>query len=273
MNNIFLQRAAFLLSIGAITSVVNGLPAQAEMADTGLTQSVATENFVDSNTKLASEVAPISSDVAATPTPESVELNSTPLSEQQSNQSVKNQPVPGTSQTSAASLENQPVNNRATATKSDSSTVSQAELDPGRSTRSGSSYVGIGGNIGIGGDTALGDFGFAIMSKIGLTRNFSFRPAAIISGDADFLLPITFDFPIQAEPFDRISFAPYVGAGVLITTSEGSNIGALVTGGVDVPITDKFTATAGLNLGFNSDSVGVGVMLGVGYNFGAGFEF
>lgn len=184
-------------------------------------------------------------------------------------QSPKNQPIPGTANTSAVELSER----AATTAKLDDGAVSQAEVDPGRRTRSGSSYLGVGGNIGIGGDTGIGDFGFAIFSKIGLTERFAVRPAVVFSGDTDILLPLTYEFPVQAEPFERLSFAPYVGAGLIITTSDDSNLGALLTGGVDVPISDRFTATAGLNIGFNSDTVGVGLIIGVGYNFSEGFRF
>ncbi len=48
--------------------------------------------------------------------------------------------------------------------------VSQA-VNPGQPTRSGPSYIAVGGNIGFGGSTALGRGNFAITSKIGLTND------------------------------------------------------------------------------------------------------
>lgn len=188
---------------------------------------------------------------------------------------AKNQPMPGTTETSASVLLNQPAASQtpanSTGTRGKEQQVAQ-EVEPGRSTRSGSSYVGVGGNIGLTGDSGLGDSGFAVFSKIGLTRNFSVRPSVIFSNDTDFIIPVTFDFPIQAQPFQRINFAPYVGAGVLISTDGDSNIGLALTGGVDVPVSNQFTATAGLTAGF-ADSTSLGIMVGIGYNFGAGFRF
>jgi hypothetical protein len=278
VNKIIFQRAAFLISLTAIASVSNGLSARAETTETDIagastqlvvsqpSDSLNTQSLVDLNTQFVSDATP-------TQIPELEPLNPTAL--EAIPQEVKNQPIPGTAETSASALLQQPVTTPSSETtaKLDSPTVAQAELEPGRATRSGSSYIGIGGNIGIGGETALGDFGFTVFSKIGLSRRFSVRPAVVFSGDTDILLPLTFDFPIQAEPFERINLAPYAGAGVIITTNSDSNIGLLLSGGVDLPISEQFTATAGLNLGFNTDTVGVGIILGIGYNFGAGFRF
>ncbi|MBW4499594.1 MAG: hypothetical protein KME57_08495 [Scytonema hyalinum WJT4-NPBG1] len=140
------------------------------------------------------------------------------------------------------------------------------ELSPVRATPN---YVGIGGNIGFGGDTTLGESAFTVFSKIGLTNNFSFRPAVLLKDDAVFLLPVTFDYPVQSVTDfgeQRISFVPYVGVGAAISTSGDSTVGFLLTGGVDVPISPEFTATAGLNVGF-LDGTDVGLRFGIGYNF------
>ncbi|WP_269321124.1 hypothetical protein [Fischerella sp. PCC 9605] len=40
----------------------------------------------------------------------------------------------------------------------------------------------------------------------------------------------------------------------------------LLSGGLDVPLNDNFTATAGVNAAF-LDETDVGLMIGVGYNF------
>ncbi|QDL12786.1 hypothetical protein DP114_34145, partial (plasmid) [Brasilonema sennae CENA114] len=142
-----------------------------------------------------------------------------------------------------------------------------SDLLPVRGTRS---YIGIGPNIGFsGGDTALAEGAFTIFSKIGITRNFSFRPAAVFSDNAVFLLPVTFDFPVKrVTDFEeeQINFIPYVGAGAAISTSGDNSVGFLLTGGVDVPLSPEFTATAGLNFGF-LDQTDVGLMFGIGYNF------
>jgi hypothetical protein len=53
---------------------------------------------------------------------------------------------------------------------------------------------------------------------------------------------------------------------VLISTGDDDNFGFLISGGVDVPLSTNFTATAGLNVGF-VDGAEVGLLVGVGYTF------
>ncbi|HEY9674073.1 MAG TPA: hypothetical protein V6D11_21725, partial [Waterburya sp.] len=77
-------------------------------------------------------------------------------------------------------------------TTTPNTTTPITDVSPGRATRSGSSYIGIGGNIGLGtGDTALGEGSFAVISKIGLTRYFSVRPTVFIDDDPTILIPLT----------------------------------------------------------------------------------
>lgn len=145
-------------------------------------------------------------------------------------------------------------------------------IDPGRATRSGSSYVGVGGNIGIGsGDTALGEGSFAVISKIGLTRQFSVRPAVLFTDDVTILLPVTYDFSFGEGPTGDFGFtaAPFLGVGAAISTGDGGDVGFLLTGGIDVPISPQFTATASVNASVTGEAA-VGILVGVGYNF-AGF--
>jgi hypothetical protein len=142
------------------------------------------------------------------------------------------------------------------------------DVEPGRVTRSGPSYIGIGGNVGFGGDTALGDSAFTVYSKIGLTRNFSARPGVVIgANDPTVLVPVTVDFPIA--PISRdvdFAVAPFAGGGVAVSTGSDSVVRPMAVGGVDVPISDRFTATAQGNVAFFQDVEG-SVILGVGYNF------
>ena len=177
--------------------------------------------------------------------------------------------------TSAEALTNQPKLAQKPATASEKPQIlaqpaGGTTVKPGRATRSGPSYIGIGGNLGFGGDTALGDGSFAVISKIGLTNNFSVRPTVLFRDNLTILVPVTYDFVSQnaVEVSDDfvITAAPYVGAGVIISTGDDGNFGFLISGGVDVPISSNFTATAGLNVGF-VDGAEVGLLLGVGYTF------
>jgi len=139
----------------------------------------------------------------------------------------------------------------------------------GRATRGGRSYIGVGGNIGISGSSDLSDGNFAVITKLGVTRNFSFRPSAVIGSNPVVLLPITFDLtPKGVGDLGGRAFAisPFIGAGIAIDTGNGSDVGALVTGGIDVPLGSKLTLNGTVNAAFLNDT-DVGVTLGIGYNF------
>ncbi|MGF1540971.1 MAG: hypothetical protein ACFCU5_11060 [Pleurocapsa sp.] len=141
----------------------------------------------------------------------------------------------------------------------------QIEIEPGRRTRSGPSYFGLGGNIGIDGDTTIGESSFAVISKIGLTNNISFRPSALVEEDATFLFPLTVDFFSREFSDTEFRVAPYVGGGLSIATGDGDTVGIVVTGGLDIPVSSTLTANAAANVKF-IDSTDIGLLLGLGYN-------
>ncbi|MBF2009479.1 MAG: hypothetical protein IGS49_29655 [Chlorogloeopsis fritschii C42_A2020_084] len=80
-------------------------------------------------------------------------------------------PTPGTISTTASDLIPQPAK---PASKTSAAEVAQVDIDPGRTTRGGSSYIGIAGNVGLGGDSALSEGAFMVISKFGLTRTMAF---------------------------------------------------------------------------------------------------
>jgi hypothetical protein len=154
-------------------------------------------------------------------------------------------------------------------TTPDTTTPGIRDVTPGRATRSGSSYFGVGGNIGLGdGDTAIGEGSFAVISKIGLTRAFSVRPSALIGDSVTILLPVTYDLSFGEGPTGELGFtaAPFVGAGAAISTSDDASVDLLLTGGIDVPLSPQLTGTASVNASVTGN-VAVGVLLGIGYNF------
>ncbi|HAA32780.1 MAG TPA: hypothetical protein DCE56_40035 [Cyanobacteria bacterium UBA8553] len=178
-------------------------------------------------------------------------------------------PIPGTLATSAALLTapSQTSSQPKASSNRANSTVAQTEIQPGQATRGGRSYIGIGGNIGFG-DTGIGSGAFVINSKIGLTSFISVRPAILFGDDVNFLIPVTYDFTIESDdPFAPVPFAPFVGGGVVISSADDNNIGFLLTGGVDVPLSREFVANATLNIGFLESSTDVGLTVGVGYTF------
>lgn len=202
----------------------------------------------------------------AEPIPRQNEINNDQQSNKQSiaetNSATKTTNSPNLPQhSSAADLNSESTNSQALK-------ISQSnfEIEPGTATRSGSSYIGIGGNIGLSGDTSVGNGAFAVISKVGLTDYLSARPSALIEDDAMFLLPVTFDFSGDEVPNADFRIAPYLGGGLAISTGRDDTIGALIAGGLDVPLSSEFTANAGANVSFIDDT-DVGLLLGVGYNF------
>ena len=293
MNKTFFRPVSYLLGSIALTSIVSTLPARAEtpnaqrerqdasVAAIGIAQSDSLDAAIAGNAP-PENVADAEYFLQATPErlQQSDRLqarevaNNAPSTTSVAPPEGSTKPTPGTVGTSA-SLLRAPARSSDTPVPSENASeetepaVAQVDIEPGRTTRGGSSYIGIGGNIGLTGDTALGDGSFVINGKLGLTRVISFRPAAFISGDATFILPVTYDFIIQRaeDPFDPVPFAPFVGGGLAISTDEDDNFGFVLTGGIDVPISPEFIANASLNVGFLEDTTDVGLLIGVGYTF------
>ncbi|MBD1833925.1 hypothetical protein H6F61_14830 [Cyanobacteria bacterium FACHB-472] len=299
MNTNFFKQVSFLLGLTALCVLGGGLSAQAETPDaitdmeTAVTvdsEPVAVEAATDpaaiplteSNPAVAALGVQIATESTASVLPqdssqekvinENADATAVPSMRDRSAANatgtaadlVANKPFPDASTSAAALTQPQQTSSE---TRSQNK-VAQTDIELGRATRSGRSYIGAGVNIGFGGDTALGDGSFAIISKIGLSNTLSVRPSVLIGDDATFLIPVTYDFNIrQTDPFETLRFAPYVGGGVTISTGDDSTIGFLATGGVDVPLSREFTATAALNVGFQDDEIPVGLMVGVGYTF------
>ncbi|MGA9378177.1 MAG: hypothetical protein WBV73_05360 [Phormidium sp.] len=258
-RNAFLYVAAIASGLSVSLTTVNGLPAQAETIDnnspTSQQQNVNSSIF-NQNITLTPEPTSTSPTAVAL----DVESEATELAEIPPTTEAKQQPFPGTAETSASVLLEQP--------QTKGQVAQFQDVEPGRSTRTGRSYIGIGGNLGVAGGPAVGDLGFTVFAKIGLSRDFSARPALIFGDDFDILLPITYDFRIENTPL-----LPFIGGGLLITTASG-NVGGLITAGLDFPISSQFTATGRLNVGFTTKDAALGFMFGLGYNFGpAGFGF
>lgn len=180
-------------------------------------------------------------------------------------------PVPGTTATSAAALTTPRAPQLAPAPKTSAADeVAQIDVDPGTPTFGGNSYIGIAGNIGLDGNSALGNTSFMVISKVGLTTRIAVRPSVAIESDPVFLIPVTYDFRLR--PVDaftqRLPIAPYVGGGIAFSTGDNSEVGPMLTAGADLPITSRFTATAAVNAAF-LDETDIGILVGIGYNFSA----
>jgi len=255
VNTKLIKQTSIVIGIATIAVLAGGLSAQAQTSDSDPTQDtkVSTSAAALRNEPVNSTVAQVDpaypSTQPTTPTPEQTYPST--------------QPTTPTTEPPATTPETTP-------TQTTPTQQTPGAIEPGRATRGGSSYVGVGGNIGLGGgDTALGIGNFTVISKIGFTEAVSARPAVVFGDNTTFLIPITYDFTVQptgAATEAISSFVPYVGGGLAIATGDNSDVGPMVTAGADVPIGDRVTANAGVNVGF-FDSTSVGLTIGVGYNF------
>ena len=267
VNTIILRKSGFWLSNLAAIAILGttGLPSIAQTADT--LDTLGSQQLSETSTAESPNSQQLPTETENLTAPEQF-----PNAATQETASRIVTPVPGTVQTTAAAFATQ--NSESTPTESTSQpgakTVAQADIDPGRPTRGGRSYIGLAGNIGLSGsDSALGDGNFAVISKVGLTNAISARPAVVLGDNTTILLPLTYDFSFQqvADPFSEpLPIAPYVGVGAAIKTGDNSEAAFLLSGGIDVPLTSQFTGTIGVNAGF-FENTDIGLLVGVGYNF------
>ena len=261
MNSVFFKRASLLLTLTTLSVFASGLSAQAQTNNSNferkdnkvLTSASVLKSGTGTNVAQVEPTAPDN----ATPTTPGTDGTYTPTTPD--TQSVPPTTTPETTPTTPTQ-ETQPTE----------STFGD-DVEAGRATRGGSSYIGVAGNIGLGGgETALGEGNFSVISKIGFTNAVSVRPSVVIGDNTTILIPVTYDFSVRPTGVDAeaiSTFAPYIGAGIGIATGDNSDVAPMLTAGVDVPIASQFTATAAVNAGF-FDSTSVGLAIGVGYNFG-----
>jgi hypothetical protein len=142
---------------------------------------------------------------------------------------------------------------------------------PIESFQSPNSYIGIGGAIGLNGNTtSLGSGGLTVVSKLRFTDNLSLHDATVLFGReaATSMIILSADFPIRNSE-GRTIVAPFIGGGAQLRYAEGLFLSPAVSGGVDIPMSSNFTGTVRLNAGFPSNrSADVGLIVGAGYTFG-----
>ncbi|MEA5504490.1 hypothetical protein VB735_15465 [Halotia wernerae UHCC 0503] len=278
MNTIFFRKGVLLPSLAAVAVLGTGLSATAQTVDQTnnqqLTESSAT---VTPSTDLSAELKANSQNFSTETTTHNNQALVSDVTALQQFPSATTQetgdriltPVPGTVATSSMALVPEYAEPTSSTSQLSAPQVAQADIDLGRPTRGGSSYIGVAGNIGIsGGQSSLGDGNFAVISKVGLTNAISVRPSAVFGDNTTILIPVTYDFAFQqTDPFSEpLAIAPYVGIGAAINTGDDSQVGFLASGGIDVPLNSQFTATAAVNAAF-FDETDIGLLLGVGYNF------
>jgi hypothetical protein len=142
---------------------------------------------------------------------------------------------------------------------------------PIESFQSPNSYIGIGGAIGVNGNTtSLGSGGLTVVSKLRFTDNLSLHDATVLFGReaATSMIILSADFPIRNSEGRTIA-APFIGGGAQLRYADGLFVSPAVSGGVDIPMSSNFTGTVRLNAGFpNNRSADVGLIIGAGYSFG-----
>ncbi|NEP47468.1 MAG: hypothetical protein F6K65_00885 [Moorea sp. SIO3C2] len=182
-------------------------------------------------------------------------------------------PRPGTLATSVAALKIQ-LDPASSPTSEPSSyevgtPVAQRNIDPTGKSLGVGNYIGIGGNIGLTDDgTNIGRGAFMINGKYDLSPTLSVRPSILINDDATFLIPATYNFIFQDEPFEPPTYSAFAGAGVAFSTGDEDNVGLIVTGGVDWPFGPNFVGNAALTGGlFVDGAADFGISFGIGYSF------
>jgi hypothetical protein len=135
-----------------------------------------------------------------------------------------------------------------------------------------SSYLGLGGAIGLNGNTSsLSSGGLAILSKVGFTDNLSLHDATILFGNgaATSMIILTAEFPIRNSTGQTV-VSPFIGGGTMLRYNQGLLISPALSGGIDIPLSKNFTGTVRLNAGFPSDRpADLGILIGAGYNIGS----
>jgi hypothetical protein len=130
-------------------------------------------------------------------------------------------------------------------------------------------YLGIGGAVGLGGSsTALSTGGLTILSKMPISDSISLHNTAVIFGSSvpSVSVALTYKLPIGNE-FQQMMFSPFLGAGVMTHNENGLWASPLVTGGVDLGLSENMTGTIRMNVGFvNGREADVGLIFGIGFN-------
>ena len=106
--------------------------------------------------------------------------------------------------------------------------------------------------------------GFSIISRTGFTENLGLHSAAIFADKFTSNLAFTVRLPVKSDRSGRTLLEPFIGPGIIVQDGE---VDALVSAGVDVPLTRDIAGTARLNIGFPNDDTEIGIIFGLGYNF------
>ncbi|MGD1866062.1 MAG: hypothetical protein ACFB0D_16055 [Phormidesmis sp.] len=133
---------------------------------------------------------------------------------------------------------------------------------------SGANFIGIGADFGYADDVS-----FAAISKFSFTEQWAVRPSVLIGDDFSVLVPVTYDFSRFGTQVSGFQLRPYAGAGASFSDSDDddSDLNLLLSAGIDVPVSQRFTFNAQVNWGVLNDSE-FGATVGIGYNLGNIFQ-
>jgi hypothetical protein len=146
----------------------------------------------------------------------------------------------------------------------------QPQQAPAKPPRRFRNSIGIGGSIGISGiDTGLSEGGLALLTKNELNDFLAIRGTNVFgSTHTDNTIALTANVPIRSRS-GTVRLIPFIGGGLLVSSKYSLSdiiIRGLVTGGIDLPLSRRFTATTQVNVGFTK-TTNVGVQLGLSYSF------
>ncbi|MEO1792387.1 MAG: hypothetical protein AAFR25_09215 [Cyanobacteria bacterium J06629_19] len=133
---------------------------------------------------------------------------------------------------------------------------------------SGANFIGIGADFGYADDVS-----FAAISKFSFTERWAVRPTVLLGDDFSVLVPVTYDFSRFNTEVGSFNIRPYAGVGASFSDSDDddSDLNLLLSAGVDVPISQRFTLNGQVNWGVLDDSQ-FGATVGIGYNLGNIFQ-
>jgi hypothetical protein len=133
-----------------------------------------------------------------------------------------------------------------------------------------SNYLGLGGVIGIQGNTtSLSQRTFSVLSKDVLTENLSVHTASTVFGSlpSSTSIALTYNQPINSDSLP-VALTPFLGGGITTYYENGTRINPHLTGGVDIGLPANLTGTVRVNADFVTDGqAGIGILFGMGYNY------
>ena len=158
----------------------------------------------------------------------------------------------------------EPAATLADADSEESVQLAQARRRTTRGVAGSSNFIGIGADFG-----TTDDISFAVMSKLAFNDQIAVRPSVLIGDGFAVLVPVTYEFNRFSTDVQGFQLRPYAGVGAsYVDSDDDDSFGLLLSGGVDVPLSRRFTANAQANFaGVFSDESNFGVTVGVGYNF------